>query len=218
MFGEYFLKKLQQKYEVREADLGEDAQLKKAGMKFDLRSFEVSNVGHFFIMNMSGMLGAMKMETVVLAPEFRKLPLVNIDFVAAMGKNTILAEYYDMENIGLPQGYAEKLAEIKNADRAIEDNPLGDVWYNKYLLEGSYRKEGKKLAEHFRQVGEKHIDLLMEMLEAAQPADPEHMREIALSFAQKLLDEGGPAVNSFVKLFGREKTEKIVKECMYGIK
>ncbi len=56
------------------------------------------------------------------------------------------------------------------------------------------------------------------MLEVAEPADPQHMREVSLNFAQQLLDEGGPAVNSFVKLFGREKTEQIVKECMYGIR
>lgn len=158
------------------------------------------------------------METVVLAPEHRKLPLVNIDLVAAMGKNTMLAEYYDMESIGLPQGYGEKLTAIKSADGGIEDSPSGDLWYNKYLLPCSYRKEGKKLAEHFQRVGEKHIDLLTEMLEVAEPADPQHMREVSLNFAQQLLDEGGPAVNSFVKLFGREKTEQIVKECMYGIR
>lgn len=216
ILGEMFLKKLQDKYEVREVDLKDNALLKKSGLKFALRSYEVKDIGHFFIMDMTGMLGAMKMETVVLATMEKNLPLVNIDYVNAMGKETMMAEYYDTDHSGLPEGYYEKLDAIRLADSDIEDTPLGEIWYSEYLLPCSYRKEGKKLTERFVSAGSRHIDLLMQMLEDAPEAQREEMMKKSLSFAQRLLDEGGPAINQFVKLFGRERTEKIVKECMYG--
>ena len=216
-FGEMFLKKLQERYEVKEADLKENALLKKAGMKFAMRSFEVADLGHFFIMDMSGMLGAMNMETCVLAVETRKVPLVNIDYVNAMGKESMMAEYYDLADDVLPEGFPEKFEALKKADSALEDYPAEEQWYNKYLLPFTYRKKGKKARDHFLQVAAKEADLFLDMTEKAEAADPEERKKITLSFAQGLLDEGGPAINSFVKLFGREKTEEVVKKCMYGV-
>ncbi len=217
MFGEMFLKKLQERYEVKETDLKENALLKKAGMKFAMRSFEVADLGHFFIMDMTGMLGAMNMETCVLAVETRKVPLVNIDYVNAMGKESMMAEYYDLAEDVLPEGFPEKFEALKKADSALEDYPAEEQWYNKYLLPFTYRKKGKKARDHFLQVAAKEADLFLDMTEKAEAADPEERKKITLSFTQGLLDEGGPAINSFVKLFGREKTEEVVKKCMYGV-
>ncbi|MCR5067934.1 MAG: hypothetical protein K6A14_07730 [Erysipelotrichaceae bacterium] len=216
-FGEMFLGKLKKRYQVREADLKDNALLKKAGMKFAMRSFEVADLGHFFIMDMTGMLGAMNMETCVLAVDTKKVPLVNIGYVNAMGKESMMAEYYDLAHDVLPEGYPEKFEALKKADSALEDYPAEEQWYNKYLLPFTYRKKGKKAREHFLKVAGQHVDVLLDMIEKAEPADPEERQKITLSFAQGLLDEGGPAINQFVKLFGRQKTEEVVKKCMYGV-
>ncbi|MBQ6655052.1 MAG: hypothetical protein IJM79_05955 [Erysipelotrichaceae bacterium] len=217
-FGEMILSKLQEKYEVVENDLKDNALLKKSGMKFALRGFDVKDLGHYFIMNMNGMMGAMKMETAVLVVDNKKVPLVNIDYVSVVGKESMMAEYYDLAGDGLPSGYQEKFEAIKKADAALENYKAEEQWYSKYLLPITYQKTGKKMFDHFLKVAGQQTDLFLEMTEAAQPADREERMAEALSFAQGLLDNGGPAINQFVKLFGRARTEQIVKECMYGVK
>ena len=118
----------------------------------------------------------------------------------------------------LPEGYQERFEAIKKADAALENYKAEEQWYSRYLLPITYQKTGKKMLDHFLKVAEKETDLFLEMTEAAQPADKETRMAEALSFAQGLLDNGGPAINQFVKLFGRARTEQIVKECMYGVR
>ena len=65
--NEQFLEMLKKEYDVTESNIGNDANLSKSGMKFNIRSFEVKGLGHLCLMSMKAMLGLMKMETAVLS-------------------------------------------------------------------------------------------------------------------------------------------------------
>ena len=217
-FGEMFRKKLEQRYVLRPVDLKEDSLLKGSGMTFRLSCYEAEGLGHFFCMDMSGMLGMMKMETVILAVETKKVPLINIDYIKAMGKETMMAEYYDAAGDVIPEDIKKEFFSILNEDKALEDYPTGDHWYNDILLPFTYRKKGKKMTDHFLKVGEREVDTFLRFIDEAEETSKEERQKHTLNFAQSLLDNGGPAVDQFVKLFGKEKAEKVVKEYMYGIK
>ncbi len=217
-FAEMFRKKLEQRYVLRPIDLKEDAVLKKSGMTFRLSCYDAEGLGHFFCMDMSGMLGLMKMETVILAVETKKVPLINIDYIKAMGKETMMAEYYDTAKDNIPEGIEKEFFSILNEDKVLEDYPSGDHWYNDILLPFTYRKKGKKMTEHFLKVGEREVDTFLRFIDKAENASKEERQRYTLNFARSLLDNGGPAVDQFTRLFGKEKAEKVVREYMYGIR
>ena len=154
-FGEMMLSKLKAEYTLTQNDLKENALLKKSGMRFALKSWEVQGLGHFFIMDMSGMMGLMKMETVILAAETKKVPLFNLDYVSAMGSETLMAEYYNVAEDAVPEPYAAAFDRIRTADAALEDYVSGSHWYDPYLLPFTYRKKGKKQTEHFMDIAGK---------------------------------------------------------------
>ena len=89
------LEQLKKNYEVTEKDIGSDARLDKGMMHFTVRSFDIAGIGTLCLLNMKGMFGLMKMETIVLSCITKDVPLLNLDTVSAMGKTTRLAELYD---------------------------------------------------------------------------------------------------------------------------
>ena len=80
---------------LKKVDIGADAVLSARGAKLEMESYEVEGFGHLCTLKMRAMMGMMKMETVVLSSYEKELPLLNIDWVQAMGKETLIIEYYD---------------------------------------------------------------------------------------------------------------------------
>ena len=63
-------------------DIGSDAKLSAKGTTLETESYEISGFGHFCILRMHAMMGLMKMETAILAPFEKELPLMNLDWVS----------------------------------------------------------------------------------------------------------------------------------------
>ena len=61
------------------------------------------------------------------------------------------------------------------------------------------------------------LDLYLELLDKAEDCDPEAKKEKTKEYVDRLLSEGGAAVDSMNKIIGKEKTAKLVREFMYGL-
>ena len=70
---------------LKQEDLGADAHLSAKGMTFETESWEIQEIGHLCIMQMSAPLGLMRMETAIIAPTDVDVPLFNLDWVKAFG-------------------------------------------------------------------------------------------------------------------------------------
>ena len=108
-------------YHAQRCEVGSDAKLSKNGMQFTLESYEVKGVGHFCILNMNAMLGLMKMETVVLAPREKDIPMINLDWIGAMGNETQLNEIYNNQLSPYPEEKLAAFAKIKENDADISN-------------------------------------------------------------------------------------------------
>ncbi len=100
--GTAILDALKGRYTLEKLDIGTDARLSKSGMVFETESYAVKDLGHLCVLRMKAFLGLMKMETVVLAVKEKDLPLFNLDWVSAAGKETLIAELYDTQLQHLP--------------------------------------------------------------------------------------------------------------------
>ena len=123
---------------LNKIDIGEDASLSAKGTKLETERYEVEGSGHLCILKMRAMMGMMKMETVVLSAYEKELPLLNIDWVQAMGKETQIIEYYD--------------------DR-IED-------FDKTLIK-SLKDSGKAKTDEFNQLVKKELEEFVDRMKTA---------------------------------------------------
>ena len=210
---------LEQRYALKKEELGADARLSKKGMVFETEAYEIPDLGHFCILRMNAFLGLMKMETAVLAVDAKDLPLLNLDWVRAFGRETQIVELYDTQLDPYPEAL---LAEFDALRRRDDDLPAqeakGAHWYDAILYPCSYHKAGKKLTERLAAAARGYTETYLRQLAEAPVCDAAAKREKTRAFAERLFAEGGPAVDQVTKLFGTEMAKRLILRHMYGVK
>ena len=217
--GNWIKEQLSRTYALKQLDLGADARLAKKGFIFETESYEIAGLGHLCIMRMKAMLGLMRMETVVLSVTHKDVPLFNLDYVKAFGKETRMAELYDTQISFEPEDLQKAFRQIQDRDSDLADYASpGAHWYDDILYPCSYHKTGKgvsdRLAGAARDCGGTYISLLA----SAPPCDPAEKQGKTRYFAETLFASGGPAVDQVTRLFGHDTAERLILRHMYGIR
>ena len=216
--GEMMLELLSRRYPVRKVELGSDARLKKGVFAFDTEVHKVGDLGHLCSLRMKAMLGLMRMETVVLAVSGKDVPLLNLDWVKAAGKETQIVELYDTQLQPYPQDALAAFQTLRERDGELPDYAAsGAHWYDEILYPCSYHKTGKGITGRLNQAARAYTETFLEQLDAAPACDPEAKKAKTRAFAENLLSHGGPAVDQVTKLFGRETAERLILRHMYGV-
>lgn len=210
------LAKIGAQYKLTKLDIGEDANLKKNGFTFDVESYDVEGLGHLCCMGMNAMAGMMKMETIVLATTEKDVPLFNLDWVKAMGKETQMVEFYDTQLAPLSMQAQDAYQAIKDKDRDLTDRETDPHWYDDILMPFSYDKTGKKLEDRFAITTAEYIDEFLKQAAAAPACNKSEKQAKVRTFAETLFAQGGPAVDNVTKLFGKEVAGRLILQHMYG--
>ena len=209
------LGKLKGDREAKPVRMGELATLKKNGMTFSLSACDIGDV-RISNIDMSAMMGLMKMESVIVTASEHDVPLYNYDVVKAMGKRTALAEFYDTCLNGAAK-YAEAGMKVKESFAALGEYGRGERWYDAILLPCSLAKTGRELNdEKIGEIAESYTDLFLKMYESADQCDPQAKKEKTAGYVSRLLSEGGASTDQFKKLFGEETTQKVFRN-LFGI-
>ncbi len=217
--GEELCKLLREDYTLQKEELGADAHLKKNGMAFDTEAYSVEGLGHLCVMKMNAILGLMKMETVVLAVTEKDVPLFNLDYVSAFGKETQFAELYDTQLSPWPESAQAAFEAIRYKYAALPDSVAKAArWYDAILYPCSCRKTGKGLHEKLDALALDYLRTFAAQLKDAPACDAAEKRSRVRGFAERLFAEGGPAVDQVTKLFGRETASRLILRHMYGVK
>jgi hypothetical protein len=169
-------------------------------------------------MKMKAFFGLMRMETAIIAPARIDMPLFNLDWVGAFGYETQIAELYDTQLQPWPdecQNVFECLlqrdADLPNASSDEER------WYDSILYPCSYHKKGKGLTERFSNAAHDYLVAYVDQLPSAPACDEHEKAAKVQAFAERLFDEGGPAVDQVTKLFGQTTARRLVVQHMYGV-
>ncbi len=199
---------------LKEKDCGEFSAMKVGPMYFKVRRFEAEGFGRVSVMEARGLLGLMKMDTIVVGPRNTDAPFLSYDFISAMGKLTLMLELYDSTIHGCPMdGLDRYREELKDC----EDHVSAPQWYDPILLPQTVRKEGsRKEKALFEDVTRRYFADYMELAKAAPACDPEEKNGKISEYVEGLLANGGPAVNQFKKQFGPEKTGEVLRKVLFG--
>lgn len=192
---------------------GDFAVIKASGMTFETRAYKAEGLGHVSVMTASGMLGLMKMDTLIVNPFEIDLPLYSYDRIHALGNDTLIIELYDTL-LGHPD--LSLVAEMKERFADLPDHALGEHWYDAIKLPESVSKKGKKdRTPRFDALTKAHFAAYLAV--DAAPCDPEEKRKKAKAYTDGLLTHGGPSTDSFIKSIGREKTETLFRTVLFGV-
>ncbi len=217
-FGEYLLGSLSEIYGVKKNDIGKDARMAKKGLTFETSSYEVAGLGHFCVVRMSAMLGLMRMETAILSPFDKDVPLLNIDWVHTPIKETQLAELYDVQLSPYPKEHLAGFERIKENDSDLPDYASGSAhWYDSILYPCSYSKTGKHIQTRAFRAVKAYIETFISQIEFVPNCDEVLKKKKIHEFAETLFLQGGPAVNQVKKLFGEETAKRLILNHMYGV-
>ena len=208
-----FVWKLLKDYRLNEKEIGEFAKINQNGMHFKIRVFDVEKVGNLSIVEMSAMLGLMKMETIVLTPLELDMPLLSYDGIKAMGNDTLLLELYDTQI----QPYdCSEFAAIKAKYVDLPDRKTEPRWYDPLHMPWTLSKKGRKISASLEELEKEFFTAYIRSIPDARPCDREQKQARVYDYVDKLVKQGGPAIDQFKKMIGPEKAALLFKRYIFG--
>ena len=201
-------------YHLNAITLGEFTKMKVNGMEFQIWAFHAEGLGHVSAMQAKGFIGLMKMDTLIINPTEKDMPLFSYDRVHAMGNDTLIYELYDTI---LEKADMSRVEAVKEKYANLPDHDLGEHWYDSIKLAVSLSKKGKKV--HTASFDDCAMEYLQSFLEAAEEApwcDPAGKKEKSSVYVEGLLSNGGPSTDVFKKSLGEEKTGFLFRNFLFG--
>ena len=209
------IEKINAAHPMTKLDVGEYTEIKAPMMKFEISAYKAEGLGHVSVMSMSGMLGLMKMDTIIINPKDRDLPLLSYDRVYAAGNDTFIVELYD--TMAIPADLTA-LGKVKADAASLPANDLGEHWYDNIKLPESLSFKRKKNHEaEFDRVALSAMDAYL-AAEDNKDFDAGVKAEKSSAYVEGLLKNGGPSTSVFLKLFGEEKTADLFRTVLFGTK
>ncbi|MBR4471897.1 MAG: hypothetical protein IKS54_11360 [Erysipelotrichaceae bacterium] len=206
------INELRNRYSLEQRDMGELKNIHKGMYNFDCEAYTIKGVGNLFFINMKAMFGLMKMETCVLTPIEKDLSFCNIDIIKAMGNETYMFEMYDT---CINQTDLSDFDPIKEKYKDLENYETAPRWYDSYKLPSCICKKGKKITAKGEALMKECLNTYLDLLDQVLVCDPVLKTEKNKVYVERLLSEGGAAVDSMNKIIGQEKTGELIRKFMY---
>ena len=209
---------INEKYPLAEKPLKEFAKFKAKGMKFKCTTYNAEGLGHVSVMRAKGFMGLMKMDTLVIAPEDKDLPLLSYDRINAMGNDTLIIELYD--TMGERKANLSSLAGIKSKFAHLPDRfakgEEPEHWYDSIRLPETTSKKSKNSSAGFDAYTLAYVLAYLNVEADACDRDEKIARTDI--YANGLVTNGGPATDVFKQQFGEEMTSDIIRGVLFGTK
>ena len=215
---ELILQELRRSYTVTPRDVGDCAVLRKSGMTFRISSYEVQGLGYMSVIDMSAMLGLMKMESFILTATERDVPLFSGDLIQAAGKCTLLMEFYDTMLAPLDEESAAAYRQVKARYAHLTPYKTEPRWYDDIRYDFTLGAADKRVRQLNGEIAAAYFAAYRENVGRAAAADPAAKRAKTAAYVEGLFSGGGPAVDQFKKLFGEEKAREIFEKYVFCCK
>ena len=209
------LEKLQTKYTFIPCETEDFKEFSLAGMDFKVSGWDAEGLGRVSLMDAVGMGGQMTMSSLIVNPILVDAPLFNLDIIGVPGQRMLYMELYDT----LLSGERDEAdyAAVKDAWPSLPDIPGKPAWYDDIRYTSSVTKAAPAaMSDDMDKLIEQFCDVYLARLADAPLCSPAAKKEKADAYRDGLLNNGGPATDSFLKVWGKEKTEQLFKEILFG--
>ena len=210
---EIVIRELKKHFTLKSKDMGDYKTIKKGLFHFECENYEIENVGNLFFIKLNAMLGLMKMETAVITPIYKDASFGNIDIVKAMGNDTYIMEMYDT---ALHQEDLSGFDYLKTKYGIIREYDSQPRWYDELRLSSTISKKGRNISKQADALMLEWLQQYIKLLLNAEACDPEEKIKRNKKYSDRLISEGGMAVDSLTKMIGAEKTATLIRKYMYA--
>ena len=212
--NESILSALSGRYRLTKRDMGDLAEIRSGMTRFCCEAYRIEEIGNLFFIDMKAAFGLMKMETAVLTPTKRDLSFCNFDAVHAMGNDTLIFEMY---RTCIRDTDLSSLDAVKAGAADIPGYTPAPRWYDAYRLSPSVAKKARRAASSHEALMQRFLEGYLALLDQAPVCDEAEKLAVTRPYVDRLLAEGGMAVDGMKKMIGAERTERLVREFMYGV-
>ena len=207
--------KLSAAFPLAERNAGEFSRFELAGMTFRTRCWDAKGLGNVSFMAAELPAAAMEMTSIIVNPFEVDAPLLSLDRIQMQNMASLYMELCD--TCLDPDRKEGSFQDVKEKYSGLADLPQGQNWYDgiRYgssVLKGVSEEEGEKLDDCVKEF----FDAYCELLQSSAPCDVRAKKEKAQAYSDGLLENGGPAVNNFLKAWGKEKTEEFFSQVLFG--
>ena len=216
---DYILEIIKKHHDLTPKDVCGFETFKAKGMTFKCLAYDAKGLGHVSVMRAKGFFGLMKMDTLVIAPIDKDLPLLSYDRIYAMGNDTLIIELYDtMADKKVDLGAIDDVkAKYVHLPKRFNEGEEPKHWYDDIRLMQTTSKKGKKGNEvEFDRYTTEYILAYLGLGGDACQRDEKIAR--TERYASGLISQGGPATDVFKQEFGEEKTGDIIRKVLFGTK
>lgn len=206
-------------FPITKRDPGVFSRFRASALTVELDWYAAEGLGNVSLLHGSAMAGLMRMETLVINPFARDLPLFSFDRIAALGKQTVLVEYYDTL-LDAEAFDSITLMQVKQDASVLPDHDLGGHWYDSIKLPASFAKKANRpalpqLDAAFSAALNAYLLIAAEAPLLCVTAQTEK-RAKAAAYVDGLLQNGGPSTDAFVKAIGAEQTRALLAGVVFG--
>lgn len=191
--------------------------LKIQGMKFDIKAYRAKGLGHISFMNAKGLFGLMQMDTIIVTPLEKDLPLFSYDRIKAFGTDTLIGELFDtvvnLESLDV----VDELETLTAGYRDLPRRNPGKHWYDDIKLSGGMSYKGKKkISGAFDKLSKEYVMTFFNLPDIPV-TDVAVKKQKTLNYVNDLLENGGPSTNVFINAIGKERTKKLFYQVLFGV-
>ena len=213
------LELIKKNHDLTPKSVGDFKTFKAKGMTFVCEAYDAEGLGHVSVMRAKGFFGLMKMDTLVIAPVQKDMPLLSYDRIYAMGNDTLIVELYD--TMSEKKADLSSIVSVKNKfshlPERFAEGEEPKHWYDDIRLFETTSKKGKKgNSDDFDAYTLEYISAFL----ALDCDECDASEKIARTevYATGLITQGGPATDVFKQEFGDEKTGEIIRKVLFGTK
>lgn len=206
------LDNLGEKYPLTEKGASGFEQMKVKGMKFNINSYEAEGLGHVSTMQAKGFFGLMKMDTLIVTPKDKDLPLFSYDRIQAMGNDKLYVEFYDT---CIDDPDLKKIDTLNDKYKNVPKADPKQQWYDDIKFPETTTYVGKK--KDTAAFDSMALDFMkaFTQLPASAVSDKEAKEKKTSYYVDGLLNNGGPATDVFLSAVGKEKTTELFKKVLF---
>jgi hypothetical protein len=202
-----------ERYPLSPKDAGEFKTLTVNGMTFEISPYYAAGLGHVSLMHGAASFAPMAVDTLIVAPYEKELPLLSYDRISAMGTDTLFVEFYDTLTAPCDMSSVET---ARDSGRALPDHDPGAHWYDSIRLKESlFKKAGADQTPALDELA-KAVFRAYALIPAPAPASLAEKRRKTADYVSALLSHGGPSTDPFIKQLGEAKTRDLYTKVLFG--
>lgn len=211
---------IRKNYELKEIIIGEFQHLNIKGMNYKIKQYEIKGVGNLLVME-SKDSKVFQMDTFVITPYYKNLPLFSSDYIYNNDKRTFLNEIYSLTDNedDLYNKYIRKFADMKNKCSHLTDMKVKSCWYDDIRPVCIAKNTDYKNDDEIISIFIKNLEIFINM-EKESPLLNEDQYKIkwqkTQDYTDGLVDDGGVSTDVFKVALGAQKTKDFFNKVFFA--